>query len=265
LILALALVAFSGAAACGGQKSSLPAPGSIEEDKFLYDRGTELLAKKNWIVAREYFKRLIDTYPQSIYRHDARLGVGDSYIGENRNDSYILAVNEFRQFLQFSPRNERADYAQYKICLAQSKQMLSAQRDQTATRDALVDCDAFLRSYPASPYKTEVEVIRRRARDRLSDHEFGVGMTYFRFKLWQGADSRFRTILAEDPGYSRLDRVYYYLAETLYRGSEGQRAKEALPLYERLLTEFPQSEYLKKTQERVAEIKKAAEAAGVTR
>jgi outer membrane protein assembly factor BamD len=263
LILGLAWVALFGAAACGGKQSTLPAQGSIEEDRFLFERGNELLAQKNWLVAREYFKKLIDTYPQSIYRHDARLGVGDTYIGENRTDSYILAVNEFRQFLQFSPRHERADYAQYRICLAQSRQMLSSQRDQTATKDTIADCDVFLRSYPASPYKTEVDAIRRRARDRLSDHEFGVGMVYFRFQRWQGADSRFRTILAEDPGYTRLDRVYYYLAETLYRGSMGQRAKEALPLYQRLVNEFPNSEFIKKTKERIAEINNAG--AGVTR
>ena len=252
--LALVLVLLAGAVACGHKKSNLPAPGSVEEDKFLYDRGMETMAKKNWLVAREYFKRLIDTYPQSIYRNDARLGVGDTYIGENRIESYVLAVNEFRMFLQFAPLNPRADYAQYRICLAQSKQMLGAQRDQTATREALADCDAALRNYPNSKYKAEVEAIRRKARDRLSDHEFAVGQTYFRFKLWAGADSRLRGLMTDDPGYSHMDQVYYYLAETLMRGSAGQRAKEALPLYQKLINEFPKSEYVKKAQKRITEI-----------
>jgi outer membrane protein assembly factor BamD len=256
-VLALVLALLAGLGACGRHKSNLPAPGSMEEDKYLYDRGMELLGQKNWLVAREYFKRLIDTYPQSIYRNDARLGVGDSYIGENRLDSYILAVNEFRMFLQFAPLNQRADYAQYKICLAQSKQMLSSQRDQTATREALADCDAFLKNYPTSRYRTEVEAVRRRARDRLSDYEFGVGLTYFRFKVWSGTESRLRTLIAEDPGYTRLDRAYYYLAEALVRGWGAQRVKEALPLYKRLIEEFPKSEFVKKAQARIAEIEKA--------
>jgi outer membrane assembly lipoprotein YfiO len=255
LTLISTLVLLASAASCGRHNSNLPAPGSVDEDRFLFDKGTALLQDKNWLVAREYFKKLIDTYPQSGFRHDARLGIGDSYIGEGRTESYILAVNEFRQFLQLAPLNRKADYAQYKICLAQSKQMLNSQRDQTATRDALTDCDAFLRAYPTSQLRPEVEAIRRLARNRLSDHEFGVGLTYFRQKVYQGADSRFRGIIADDPGYSDIDRVYYYLAETMYLGSVGDRKKEALPLYERVL-EFPNSEYLKKAKERIAEIKR---------
>jgi outer membrane protein assembly factor BamD len=253
LIATLALLA--GAAACHhSSKSKLPPPGSIEEDRFLFDKGTALLQDRNWITAREYFKKLIDTYPQSVFRHDARLGIGDSYIGEGRTDSYILAVNEFRQFLQLAPLNPKADYAQYKICLAQSKQMLGSQRDQTATRDTLTECDAFLRNYPNSALRPQVEEIRRKARDRLSDYEFQVGLTYFRQRMWAGADSRFREVLSEDPKYTRMDQVYYYLAETLYRGSGGQRAKEALPLFDKVIKEFPKSDYAKKAQKRVTEI-----------
>jgi outer membrane protein assembly factor BamD len=251
LLAAAALLAGSGA--CHHRDSSLPEPGSVDADKFLFDKGTDLLKKKNWITAREYFKKIIDTYPQSQYRHEARLGVGDSYLGENRTESYILGVNEFRQVLQFAPLNPKADYAQYKICLGESKQMLGAQRDQTATREALADCDTFLRNYPTSALRPEVEKLRRQARDRLSDHEFGVGLTYFRIHNYQGADSRFHTILVDDPAYTHIDRVYFYLAETI---SRGQRPKEALPLYERLIAECPKSEFLKKAQARAAALKR---------
>jgi outer membrane protein assembly factor BamD len=251
-MLVLALVA-SATAACGGRASSaLPEPGSVDADKFLFDRGTELLARKNWLTSREYFKKLIDTYPQSPFRHEARLGVGDSYLGENRTDAMILGVAEFRQFLQFAPLNPRADYAQYKICLGGSRQMLSAQRDQTATKEALADCDAFLRNYPNSTYRVEVEAIRRRVRDRLSDYEFNVGMTYFRQRLWQSAHDRFFPLLAADPGYTRRDRLYYYEAETQFRGG---RVAEAMPFYARIVAEYPKSEYLKKAQARLARAK----------
>ena len=35
------------------------------------------------------------------------------------SDSLMLAVNEFREFLQYYPTNPRADYAQYRLALAQ--------------------------------------------------------------------------------------------------------------------------------------------------
>jgi outer membrane protein assembly factor BamD len=248
LLLSLVVVA-----ACGKKGDpTLPAPGSVDADKFLFDHGTAALGKKKWLEAREYFKKIIDTYPQSQYRSDAKLGVGDSYLGEGHSDSYVLGVNEFREFLQLFPLNPRADYAQYKICLADSKQMLSPQRDQTATHEALRDCDAFLATYPNSDLRPEVEKIRRVARDRLSEHEFEVGLSYFRQKWYTGAIMRLQGLLKDDPEFTRIDAVYFYLGESFYKGL---KEAEALPNYAKIVESYPKSEYVAKAKARIATIK----------
>src|SRR5262245_47249093 len=90
-----------------------PPTGTPEPDKFLFDRGTESLNAKKWLTAREYFRNLVDGYPQSRYRADAKLGVGDTYLGEGSAEAFVLAANEFREFLTFYPTHQRADYAQY--------------------------------------------------------------------------------------------------------------------------------------------------------
>ncbi len=59
-----ALIVMALAAACAGGPSR-PPTGTPEPDKFLYERGTEALDKKKWLTAREYFRELIDTYPQT--------------------------------------------------------------------------------------------------------------------------------------------------------------------------------------------------------
>jgi outer membrane protein assembly factor BamD len=239
-----------GAACASGMR--LPQVPESEADQFLFDRGTEYLEKKNWLYAREYFRRLIDGYPRSVYRSRAKLGVGDSYIGENRTDSFILAANEFREFLTFFPVDPRADYAQYRLAYTYFRQMLSPQRDQTATKDALRELQKFLDNYKVSEYRTEVERLHREARDRLSEHEFRVGLLYFRTRWYPGALNRFGQLLREDEGYTRRDEVYYYTGETLMRlGAK----PEALPYYERLLAEFPRSEYAQRARKRVEEIK----------
>ncbi len=93
--------------------------------------------------------------------------------------------------------------------------MLGPQRDQTATRDALRELERFRQAYPNSPYKTEVDVLHRQARDRLSESEFQVGFFHYRSRMYIGAIQRFRSLLDEDKGYTRRDAVYFYLAETL--------------------------------------------------
>src|SRR5512134_3776067 len=87
-------------AGCGGSKSGIPA-GTAQPDKFLLDRGNAELKEQNWLRAREYFRQIVDTYPQSPLRPDAKLGVGDTYLGENTAEALVLAANEFREFLTF--------------------------------------------------------------------------------------------------------------------------------------------------------------------
>jgi outer membrane protein assembly factor BamD len=240
-------------AGCAPTNRSQIPPGTNEADKFLFDRGQEELKERNWLRAREFFRQIVDNYPQSPFRPDAKLAVGDSYIGEDTTESLLLAINEFREFLTFYPTHPRADYAQYRLAVAYAEQMLSADRDQTPTRDTIKELQVFLDRYPNSPLAPDVRKLMRDARDRLSESSHRVGVTYFRMKWYPGAIDRFREVLKEDPEFSGRDATYFYLAESL-RLSPDKKA-EALPYYERLLKEFEQSEFLEEARKRIAELK----------
>ena len=259
LRLAVAVCLAAAVAACG-KKPPLPLPGAMDADKFLFERGQEELKARHWISAREYFRRLFDTYPRSPYRTQAKLGIGDAYLGEGRIDSLILSANEFREFLQFFPVDVRADYAQYKLGMALMKQMLGPERDQTATKEALTEFTKFQQVYPKSTYRPEVDKLYRETRDRLSDSEYLVGQFYYRIKLYGGAISRLQNLLTEDPAYTRKDQAYFLLGEIHFKAS---LVDQALPYYERLLAEFPSSKKAEDTKKRLAEIKARPKAGGL--
>ena len=253
--LLLGLVTAIGAAGCGANRSEIPT-GTADADQFLFTRGQEELKEENWLRAREYFRQIVDNYPQSTFRPDAKLAVGDTFIGEDTTESLLLGVNEFREFLTFYPTHARADYAQYRLAVAFSEQMLAADRDQTATRDVVRELQAFIERYPNSSLMPEARKLMREAQDRLSESSYRVGMTYFRMRWWRGAIDRFREVLKNDAEYTGRDAVYYYLAEALRQNNE---KAEALPYYERLLKEFEKSEHLEDARKRVAELKSPSE------
>ena len=143
--------------ACAAAARRSRPTGTLEPDKFLYERGTENLDKKRWLVAREYFRQLIDSYPQSPYRADAKLGLGDTYLGEKSAESFVLAANEFREFLNFYPTHERAHYAQYKLAMTHFHQMRAPMRDQTETRDAIRELQAYVSRYSDKPLIGEAQ------------------------------------------------------------------------------------------------------------
>jgi outer membrane protein assembly factor BamD len=252
------VIALFGAAVMGAACHSsnadptLPPPGTINPDQFLFDRGTAAMGSKHYLEAREYFRKIVDSYPQSARRADAKLGMGDSYLNENRLDADILAINQYREFLQFFPLNPKADYAQYQICVGQSRQILSAERDQTATLEAVKQDQLFLDRYPASSYRPAVERLMRQAKDRASEHEFGIGLFNYRIHAYGGAMDRFKYLLAQDPEFTGRDRVYYYLAESMVAV---KLEPAALPYYEKIVTEFPKSKFLEAANKRIAALK----------
>ena len=239
------------ASACAGNSTRVPT-GTPEPDKFLQERGTASLDERKWFTAREYFRQLVDAYPQSPFRADAKLGIGDTYIGEGTAEGYVLAQNEFREFLAFYPTHRRAGYAQYKLGMTHFYQMRAPLRDQTETREAIKELSVFLERYPDDELTSEVRAKLREARDRLSESEFRVGLHYFRTKWYPGAIERFRGVLKNDPEFTSRDGVYFYLAESYMRV---QQPPSALPLFEQLVKEFEKSEYLADAQKRIDEIK----------
>jgi outer membrane protein assembly factor BamD len=250
-------VTIAGAAACARSTRNAVPPGTSEPDRFLFDKGTESLNRKKWLTSREFFKQVTETYTASPYRPDAKLGIGDTYLGEGTAEALVLAINEFREFLSFYPTHKRADYAQYKLAIAHIRQMRAPQRDQTETREAIRELEAFITRYPNSSLMPEVKTKLREAQDRLSESDYLVGYFYFRQRWYPGAIDRLKGVLKQDPEYTARDAVYFYLAESLMKvkGLE----PEALPYYEKLLQEFEKSQYLQETQKRVAELKALAQ------
>jgi outer membrane protein assembly factor BamD len=254
----LALLALSLAACATGGAKKVPT-GTPEPDRFLWERGTEALNKKRWIVAREYFRQLVDSYPQSPYRADAKLGVGDSYLGEGSAEAFVLGINEYREFLSFYPTHPRAYYAQFKLGMAHFYQMRAPARDQTETREAVRELTVFVERYPNSALTEEGKQRLREAKDRLGDSEFAVGQQYYRMKYYPGAIGRLKPLIESDPEYSNRDAAFYYLGESLVGM---QQTSAALPYFERIVKEFEQSEYLERARKRIEELQATLKAKG---
>jgi outer membrane protein assembly factor BamD len=247
----LALLAAALTAGCAERGTKIPA-GTDQPDKFLFDRGNAALQEKRWFTAREFFQTLIDTYPQSPHRADAKLGLGDAYLGDGSPASQVLAINEYREFLSFFPTNPRADYAQFKLAMSHFSQMPKAGRDQTETHEALKEFAVLFERYPNSALIPEARKREREAKDRLGRSEYLVGLTYYRLKWYPGVVARLQALLKSDPQFTERDAVYYHLADALVKLD---RKAEALPLYEKIEQEFEKSDYIEKAKERLAELK----------
>ena len=242
--------------ACGNRQADLPPLTEADADGILFERGSQALEEGSWSTAREYFVQIRDNYPQSPLRARSRLGIIESYEGEGTDVAYLSALNELREFLRlYPPTHELAPEAQFKVGMVYFNQMRRPERDQSETRSAITELETFVELYAefADPQLlADARGRLREARDRLSDSNYLVGRFYYRLRYYPGAIDRFREILDEDPGYTRRDAVYFHLADALATVGRGP---EALPLFERLVTEFPATEFLVDANLRIDELK----------
>jgi outer membrane protein assembly factor BamD len=237
----LLVFAMTWVAACGGNRAPETPPGTVPPDQFLMQRADDAMKRERWADARKYYQQIVDNYPQSTVRPDAKLGVGDSYLNEGGEANFVLAENEFKEFITFYPTSTRVDYSQYKLAMTHFRRMRRPERDQTETAAAVREFEVFFERYPNSMLTSEVRQRWREARSRLSEASYKVGLYYYRARWYPGAIDRFKEVLKDDPGYPERDAVYYYLAESLLKTD---KKAEALPYYDRLVKEFERSEFL---------------------
>jgi outer membrane assembly lipoprotein YfiO len=237
----LAAAAFLLLPACAGHQIDLEALSSAS-DQIVWEAGQKAVAKKDWSSARQYFRRLIDAFPQSEHQPDARIALADSYFQEGGTASYVLAVSSYREFLTLYPQHPKSDYAQYRAAESYFKQKNSPDRDQTSTQQALEEYQRLLDVYPQS---TWIEPARERihqCRQDLARAHFMVAYFYQRTRqAWRSAIGRYEMIVTDYPDFDRFDEVLFRLAECL--GNAGRYA-EARPHLARLLADYPQSPFV---------------------
>jgi outer membrane assembly lipoprotein YfiO len=236
-----AAAALALAAACGGKHLDLESLSSSSDD-VVWEAGQKAAEKKDWSSARQYYKRLVDAFPQSQHQPDARIGIGDSYYEEGGTANYVLAVSAYREFLTLYPQHPRADYAQFRAGESYFKQKNSYDRDQTSTKQALDEYDRLLDVYPNSTHIEEARERIKTCRQTMARAHHQVAFFYQKTrKSWRAAIARYQTILNDYPDYEKLDEVLFRMGQCM---AFAGRYAEARPHLARLRSEFPKSDWV---------------------
>jgi outer membrane protein assembly factor BamD len=251
-ILVIALICGLGAWSCKEKPVEI-APEIAASDESLYKAGQDLM-EKDTEKARLYFRQVIDSFPKSFYAQRAKLAIADTYAKKKDESSLILAAAEYREFIQLYPYSPSASYAQYQIALTFFKNALKPGRDQTKTSQALLEFRKVLTNYPLSEEAKLAQKQIMECEERLAAHNFTIGQHYYQRKAYRASTSRLTEILTNFPSFSKMDEVYYYLADSYYKWN---KIEESVPYFTKLVTDFPESKYAKKAQKRLEEIDRA--------
>jgi outer membrane protein assembly factor BamD len=255
--IAIAAFAASGCSSSGAKKPDKVTQELLTQPKeVLFEKGKALIAKKKYDEGRKYLNYVFETYPNEAMGREALLMVADSYFQQKTAASYTEARYRYRDYLNRYPGATNRDYARYQFAFCYDKEHEKPDRDQTATREAIEQYRALIREFPDSGYAGAARERIRRLTDLLAEHDFGVGYFYLRKGSTAAALSRFIQVEQRFPDYGSRDKLYYYQGTALERLG---RKEEAVSYFEKVVEEFPQSEYAKKARSKIG--KKTAEKA----
>jgi len=168
--------------------------------------GIEQLKKKNYIDAAETFTKVKDRYPYSEQAVLAQLKLADTLYYNRKFDE---AQTAYKEFEKLHPSNKAIPYVIYQQALCSFRQRPTIDRDQTSTEKALEEFRRLQKKFPQSEYAAKAEKFKQRCLNDLAEHEFYVGVFYFRTKHFASAMDRFQAVSQEYPDFKTSEVKQY--------------------------------------------------------
>ena len=224
-------------------------------DRVLFEEAAKEVRKGRHDTGRLLFATIINTYPDSPFLPLAKLAIADSFFLEGTTSALIQAAQAYQDWLTFFPTDPLADDASLKVAEAEMRQMGLSDRDISHAKKAEQRLKVLLQQYPKSPLRATVEARLQEVQENLAMHNLQIARFYYDVKFstgkggLKGAQSRLKEITDKYPCFSFNDEVFYRLAST-YQAEE--EPDEAARYYQKLVQEFPDSEYNEKAREQLS-------------
>jgi len=218
----------------------------------VFERAESNYEKHRWQKARSYYTHLYENYPNDPLGRRSLLRIADTFYEQGDPVNLVEAQYKYRDFINRYPTSEQADYAMLRIAMCSYRQMEKPDRDQQKTREALDKFHDMIRTYPNSPLRPEAEAKRQEVLDRLAKHEHLVARFYMKRGSWNAAVQRLNFLIDTYPNYNDRAGAFYDLGNAL---SALGRNGEARLYFERVVSEFPKSDYADRARRRLGDSK----------
>ena len=236
-------------AACGMKHQTLDP--TKQSDKELYDLAAKALAEKDYGKAREAFKLVFDSFPKSDYRILAKIGYADSYYNDGGDSNWLLAIQEYQDFITLFPFSPKAEYAQSQIGMSYFQMREKADRDQTNTHKAVDEFRKVIDNYPhGEHYQASYDKLVE-CYSQLALHDYIIAHFYRRTGRMGACVDRLKGLLKSYPESVYKPEFYLLTGDCL---SSLEQIPEACTYYSMVLEKWPDSEQASKARKRTLQL-----------
>lgn len=209
--LAIVLVALAATVGCGS--STKP---KLSADAY-YTEASDAFAKRNYDVAANHYKELLDQYPFDARAEEAELHIATAHYKSHHYAEAIAAFNDFQRMHPMSPHLAEVYYLLGK---SYQDQMTTTDRDQGASENAHGWFRVVIERYPTSPFAAKAQHRIVQCRFSLADHELHIAKYYLTRGNLKAGENRVKGLLENYPDTPATTRGLDALAEAYAKAGD---------------------------------------------
>lgn len=214
------------------------APVSVPEQKdaeAYFQQGEVAFADEEYQDAIKSYEKAMEMYETAELNRRAELRIADAHFAA---EDYTEAAAGYEDFLKRHPGTAQSSRVMFQLGESYFNQILAIDRDQTATRNALVTYESLQKLYPNAPESATAPERIQSCRNHLAANELYIGYFYYKTHEAQAAIGRFSELLENYPDTPDKDRIYYYLGRTFL---DNGHPNLAVTTFEKLIADYPRS------------------------
>lgn len=193
---------------------------SVDESDpaVMYKDAEDEISSDHYQIAIDKFKTIRNKFPYSKYAVDAQLRIADVYFLQ---ESYPEAAAAYETFRDLHPKNEKIEYALFRIAKSYYKDIPDPIARDMATAQKAVDAyKDFLKRYPSVSESEEARKDLSDSRFKLAQKELYIADFYFKRAFYSSAKMRYQKIIelySDTPTVTvakrKLDKIIDYEAK----------------------------------------------------
>lgn len=162
---------------------------------LLYKDAEEEVSSEHYQIAVDKFKTIRNKFPYSKYALDAQLRIADVYFLQ---ESYTEAAAAYETFRDLHPKNEKIEYALFRIGKSYYKDIPDPiARDMSTAQKAVDAYREFLKRFPTAKESEEAKKDLADCRNQLAQKELYIADFYFKRQFYSSAKARYQKIIEQ--------------------------------------------------------------------
>ncbi|MCT4699403.1 outer membrane protein assembly factor BamD [Tenacibaculum haliotis] len=248
-----------------GEYNKVLNKGTIQEQ---YKMATKMYETQKYSKALRLFEKITPSYRGKPQMERIQYMVSQSNFNEK---DYSLAGYYFNRFTKNYPKSSKREEAAFLSALSYYKAAPKFSLDPTDTNKALASFQSFIDKYPNSDKQEEANKYYTELRNKLEKKAFEIAKTYYNTagydsRNYSAAIAAFDNLLEDYLGtkykeealYFRLKAAHDFVLKSTQR-RKAERIETAVKAYDKLKRSFPESKFMKESNEMLATLNKEQE------